>query len=110
MTGINKVFTVINSTFKVTIKGVNNKIQIKSSIHYLIILGTNNTIFGTDPNCVVDILNIDGHNNKIMLNRQCSNVTINDKGANNKVSFVWGLQNNISNYYENLNLLSKQWK
>ena len=64
-------------------------------------MGTNNNIFGTDQNCLVDIININGHNNDIKLNSQCSNVTINDKGANNEVSFVWGLQNNIRNNYEN---------
>ena len=73
-------------------------------------MGTNNTIFGTDQNCLVDIINIDGHNNDIKLNSQCSNVTINDKGVNNEVSFVWGFQNNIRNNYEKLNLFSKQWK
>jgi hypothetical protein len=64
-----------------------NKIKIKSSIHYLIILGSNNQIFGTDEKCLVDILNIDGNNNIIMLNSECSNVTINDTGNNNNVSF-----------------------
>ena len=73
-------------------------------------MGTNNTIFGTDQNCLVDIINIDGHNNDITLSSKCSNVTINDRGANNEVSFIWGLQGGVRNNYENLNLHSKQWK
>ena len=55
-------------------------------------MGSNNTITGTDPKCVVDILNIDGDNNDITLNSKCSNVNRNDSGDNNEVSFIWGLQ------------------
>ena len=55
-------------------------------------------------------MNIDGANNDITLNSKCSNVTINDRGANNEVSFIWGLQGGVRNNYGNLNLHSKQWK
>ncbi len=55
-------------------------------------------------------MNIDGNNNNIRLNCKCSNVTINDRGANNRVSFIWGLQGGVRNNYENLNLHSKQGK
>ena len=102
--------TITDSTFKVTISGKNNKIKIKSSIHYLIILGSNNQIFGTDEKCLVDILNIDGNNNIIKLNSGCSNATINDTGNNNRVSFSWGLHNNIRNNYDNMKLILKQWR
>ena len=55
-------------------------------------MGSNNQIFGTDEKCLVDILNIDGNNNIIILNSESSNVTINDTGNNNNVSFRWGLK------------------
>ena len=66
---------------------MNNHITIKTSIHYSLVFGANNTIIGNDENCLVDILNIDGDNNSIILNRNCSNVAITDKGNNNHVSF-----------------------
>ena len=83
----NQNITITNSTFKVKISGMNNYITIKASIHYLLVFGANNTIIGTDQNCLVDILNIEGANNNIILNRNCSNVAITDRGNNNHVLF-----------------------
>ena len=74
--------------------GEYNKIKIKSHVQRLSIEGFYNEIDGLDPNCLINRIFIKGEHNKVILNKNCINVTKSITGEN---TIEFGSANNDRN-------------
>ena len=100
----NQNYTITNNLSVLDITGANNNITIKSHINKLIVSGANNDIDGTDPNCLIDSIEVNGINNDVNLNSNCQNAKQSSTGIGNNISFGGSSkQNNIGNNYTQSN-------
>ena len=100
----NQNYTITNNLSVLDITGANNNITIKSHINKLIVSGANNDIDGTDPNCLIDSIEVNGINNDVNLNSNCQNAKQSSTGIGNNISFGGSSkQNNMGNNYTQSN-------
>ena len=100
----NQNYTITNNLSVLDISGANNNITIKSHINKLIVSGANNDIDGTDPNCLIDSIEVNGINNDVNLNSNCQNAKQSSTGIGNNISFGGSSkQNNMGNNYTQSN-------
>ena len=100
VSGIENNIIIKSQINDIRISGMNNKIIIQSHINKIAIIGMDNKINGLDINCIIDEITINGCENDINLNENCSQVKKTITGETNKFRING---NEINNNFNNLN-------
>ena len=83
----NQNITITNNLPYLDISGTSNNIIIKSHVIRLKVSGIDNFIDGTDPNCIVDNIDVTGINNNLKFNSNCQKAKQTQTGFDNNISF-----------------------
>ena len=100
----NQNITITNNLPYLDISGTTNHVIIKSHINRIKVSGIDNFIDGTDPNCLVDNIEVTGINNKLRFNNNCLKASQKQTGFDNDISFgdtITTNQNNNGNIGNN---------
>ena len=89
--------TITNNLPYLDISGTSNNIIIKSHVIRLKVSGIDNFIDGTDPNCIVDNIEVTGINNKLRFNNNCLKASQKQTGFDNDISFGDTTETNQNN-------------